>query len=170
MDACTSLNTTLQQCPEISRSMPDWYPIPLSAAGTNMALWDAIPMTTEVAGCPVLPIDWCMIYSWQPVQVMDLMDFNMDSYNDNLCSCHLNLWIEDNVLFMADISSSITNEVDLCVWVYLPVRGPYRTINKFLKNTAYKLTHSCLKSKIVWVFQISYQILEHNKTQYSRSG
>lgn len=74
-------------------------------------------MTTEVAGCPVFPIDWCMIYSWQPVQVMDLMDFTMDSYNDNLCSCHLNLWIEDNVLLIADISSSITNEVDLCVCV-----------------------------------------------------
>lgn len=101
---------------------------------------------------------------------MDLMDFNMDSYNDNLCSCHLNLWIEDNVLLIADISSSITNEVDLRVWVYLPVRGRYQTIDKFLQNTAHKLTHSCRNSKVVCVCQISYQTFEHNKTQYSRSG
>lgn len=39
---------------EINQSIPDWYPMPLSAPGTNEALWDA--------GYPGLLIDQRALY------------------------------------------------------------------------------------------------------------
>lgn len=48
--------------------------MPLAAAGTSGALWDAFAMTTDVAGRPVVPIDWHVIDGVPWGQVVALMD------------------------------------------------------------------------------------------------